>query len=226
MTEISVTRTSVIRKGHPKVPSRNTLVLLAERNDYSTFRIDTFGVRIDPIIVTKRDVNKTTLIRTHRRKVYRATLCHSTSGSALRHPDHLIMAAALIALNINGDRIAETELTAYKQGNQSLKGLERATMTTDQDGEIRSSDVKDQLTLITLVLINRRVIGIEVDEDRTHDRDGHICNRIQFLISQLKTGLVVSSDFWIITSDLITRRRWGLVFQLCNTLVSHDVLHC
>ena len=99
-------------------------------------------------------------------------------------------------------------------------------MTTDQYGKIWSGDVEDQLTLIALVLINRRVIGIEVDEDRTHDRDCHICNRIQFLISQLKTGLVVSSDFWIITSNLITRRRRGLVFQLCNTLVSHDVLHC
>lgn len=63
MTEVSVSRSSVIRKGHPKVPSLKQMSgELAKGNDNTTLRFHTFRVCINTIVLTKSNVNKSALI--------------------------------------------------------------------------------------------------------------------------------------------------------------------
>ena len=88
------------------------------------------------VIVTKRNMNKTALIRSHGRKTDCTLLLDSTSGSGLSHGNNLIMATALIALNINRNRIAEPELSTDQQRDHRLQGLKRAPMTSDENSKV------------------------------------------------------------------------------------------
>ncbi len=67
---------------------------------------------VDPVVIAKGDVNETTLVCAHRRKIDRRVLTHGAGGGGAGHGDDLVMTAALVALDIHGHGIAETEAAA------------------------------------------------------------------------------------------------------------------
>ena len=198
---------------------------LTKCDNNTTLRVDSLRMCIDTIILTKGDVNKAALISRHRRKVDRTTLRDSSRCSTLSHRNDLVVTTALVALNINRHGITEAKLSAHKQRNKRLKGLERAAMPANKHREIGRGDIENQLALVTLILINRRVIGIKMGEDRPDDGDGDIGDRVQLIIGKLDTGLIVSGDLRVLSDDLLSVDRRGVLDILFNKLISHNVLH-
>ena len=185
-----------------------------------TLRINAFGVRLNCIISAKGNVNQTALISIHRRKRNAPMRSHCTLCSGLSHRSNLILSAALVALNVNNNRIPKAKLAAYKQREQYLESIKRATMTTNQYGKVGSGDVKNQLALITLVLIDRRIIGIEVRKNGTKNRDGNIGNGIKLVIGKLNASLIVLGNLGVITHNLR-----GFLLDILGNFFNHGELH-
>ena len=161
--------------------------------------VGTLRMRIDIIVITKGNVYDPPLVCTHGRKLNLIALPHGTRGSGVRHLGHLIMATAFISLNINGNRVSEPKLSTHEQGEHSLKRLERTTMTTDENSKIRSSHIEDKLAIVTLVLIDRRVLSIKESEDRAKNRNRDISDSVKLLVRHLGTLFKVLSELRIIT---------------------------
>lgn len=164
-------------------------------------------------VITKRDMNETTLIGGHGRKLYRPTLAQSASGSRLRHRNNLILAATLISLDINYNRITKTELPTHKQREQGLKSLKRTTMATDQDSKVGSSNIKDQLALITVILIDGRVGGVEVSKNGAQNRNGDIGDSVELSIGKHLAGFIALRKHLKINQGLLGNDRL-IVHQL------------
>ncbi len=77
-------------------------------------------------------------------------------------------------------------------------------MTADEDGKIGSGDIEDDLTLVTVVLINRRISSIEEAQELTKNGESHIYERIDLLIGQLLTSFVLLLNSSIRTGDNIS----------------------
>ncbi len=181
-----------------------------------TIRVSTFGMGLNLIVLTQRDMDQAALIGTHRRKIYRATLTQGTRSSRVSHRDHLVTTTALIPLDIDSNGITETQLTAYQKGEHRLQRFKGAPMTTDKNGKIRSGHIEDKLALVTLILIDRGISGIKETQQGTKDRDGNIGYRIKLLVRELLTSLVVSSDLWIFA---------GIGLSLLFKFFRHGTLH-
>lgn len=130
------------------------------------------------------------------------------------------MATAPISLNINNDWIPKTELTADKERHHRLQRLKRPTMTTDKNRQIGSRHIENQLTFISFVFIDRRVVGIKVSEDSTNDGNRRIGNRVELFIRQLFTSLVAFRDISELTSRLIDY----LFSCFLNQFLTHSLL--
>ena len=189
---------------------------LHKRDDNATLRLRTFGVRIDAVVVTKSDMHQATFVSAHRRQAHRAVLANGTRGSRMSHGDNLVMSTALIAFDIDSNRITESKLAAYQQREDRLERLERTPMTTDQHGEVGSGDIEDKLPLIPLVLIDGRLTGIEEGQQVAKDRNGNIGDCVELLVGLLLASLVAFGNRSIFPS-----RRF---LDLLN-LVRHGTLH-
>ncbi len=89
-------------------------------------------------------------------------------------------------------------------------------MTTDQNSQIRGGHIKNQLTLITLVLIDRGISGIKETQQGAKDRDRDVSDGIELLVRKLLTSLVVSSDLGILAN---------VGFVLLFKFFRHGTLH-
>ncbi len=183
-------------------------------------RVRALGVSIDCIITTKRNMNQSTLIGIHRRKRHTLMSTDSALGSRLSHSGDLVLTATLITLDIDDNRIPKTELTTYQQREHNLKGIKRASMTTNENSKIRSSYIQNQLALVAFILIDRRVGGIEVRKDGTQNGNRNIGNGVELLIGQLFTSLVALCNLGIIARDL----RGNLLKHILDDLFRHNVL--
>ena len=183
-------------------------------------RVRALGVSIDCIITTKRNMNQSTLIGIHRRKRYTLMSTDSALGSRLSHSGDLVLTATLITLDIDDNRIPKAELTTYQQREHNLKGIKRASMTTNENSKIRSSYIQNQLALVAFILIDRRVGGIEVRKDGTQNGNRNIGNGVELLIGQLFTSLVALCNLGIIARDL----RGNLLKHILDDLFRHNVL--
>ena len=182
--------------------------------------VRTLGMRIDRIVAAKGNMNQSTLIGIHRRKRNALMGADSTLGSGLSHCGDLILATALIALNVHYDRIPKTKFAAHQQREHNLKSIQGTAMATNKHSKIGSRNVKDQLTFVAFVLINRRVGGIEVRKDGTQDRNGNVGNGVQLFISKLFTSLVALGNLGIIARNL----RGNLLKHFLDNLIRHNVL--
>lgn len=153
------------------------------------------------IVLAKRDMNKAALICIHRRKRNRATLPNSTGGSRVSHRNNFVMSTTLVPLNINNDRIPKSKFAAHKQGNKNLKGFKGTSMTTDKDGKIRSRNIQNKLTIIAIVLINRRRLGVKVRENGAKHGNSDVSDGIELLVRKLLTSFITLSDLRILTSS-------------------------
>ncbi len=183
-------------------------------------RVRALGVSIDCIITTKRNMNQSTLIGIHRRKRHTLMSTDSALGSRLSHSGDLVLTATLITLDIDDNRIPKAELTTYQQREHNLKGIKRASMTTNENSKIRSSYIQNQLALVAFILIDRRVGGIEVRKDGTQNGNRNIGNGVELLIGQLFTSLVALCNLGIIARDL----RGNLLKHILDDLFRHNEL--
>lgn len=137
---------------------------------------------LNPCVLTKRKMNKATLVGIHGLKGYGPMLTNSSGCSTLCHLGDLIAATALVALDIDHDRESEAKFAAQQQREHSLEGFKRTAMTADENGKIGSSDVEDDLTLVTVVLINRRISSIEEAQELTKNGKSDIYERIDLFV--------------------------------------------
>ena len=123
------------------------------------------GSGIDAIIVSKRDVNDSTLIRSHRSHLHAAMLACSFIGSGARDGFELLTLTALIPLDVNNNRITEAHRADSDGGNDKLQGIERTTMSTNQYRKIVTGDIEDKLPFVTLIFVDRHFANIEILQD-------------------------------------------------------------
>ena len=141
-------------------------------------------------------------------------------GSRLSHGGNLVLSTALITLDVDNDRIPKAKLTTHQQREHNLKSIEGTTMTANENSEIRSSYIQNQFTLVTLILIDRRVRRIEVRKDGTQNGNSNIGNGVELLIGQLFTSLVALCNLGIIARDL----RDNLLKHILDDLFRHNEL--
>ena len=182
--------------------------------------VRTLRMSIDGIIATKCNVNQSALVGIHGRKRNTLMSADGTLGSRLSHGGNFVLSAALVSLNIHYNRIPKAKLAAHQQREHNLKGIKGTTMTANENSKIRSGNIQNQLALVTLVLINRRVGGIEVRKDGTQNGNRNIGDGVELLIGQLFTGLVALCNLGIIARNL----RGNLLKHILDDLFRHNVL--
>ena len=123
------------------------------------------GSGIDAIIVSKRNVNDSALIRSHRSHLHAAMLACSFIGSGARDGFELLTLTALIPLDVNNNRITEAHRADSDGGNDKLQGIECTTMPANQYRKIVTGDIEDKLPLVTLIFVDRHFANIEVLQD-------------------------------------------------------------
>ena len=185
-----------------------------------TIGIRTLGMGIDRIVATKCDMNQSALVGIHGRQRNTLVSANSTLGSKLSHRGNLVLTATLVALNVNHNRIPKAKLTAYQKREHNLKSIKRTTVTTNENSKVRSRYIQNQLALIALILIDRRVGSIEVRKDGTQNRNRNIGNGVKLLIGQLFTSLVALCNLGIIARNL----RGNLLKHILDDLFRHNVL--
>ena len=138
----------------------------------------------------------------------------------------LVMTTALVPLDINDDRIAETEFTAHQQREHGLQRIKRATMATNKHSKIRCRHVEDELTVIALILIDRSTFSIKVRQDLTKDGDGNISDGVKLLIGEVLTILIALGNLGISTYilRLLLLSNISLTFfiELIKQFLSHS----
>ena len=96
----------------------------------------TFGCRLDSRVVTKGNVDDTTFIRAHGTELdttsLRSRLARRRTGQGLE----LLTLPALVALDVDDDGEAETDLANGDRRDEELQCLERLPMTADEDRQI------------------------------------------------------------------------------------------
>ena len=182
--------------------------------------VRTLRMSIDGIIATKCNVNQSALVGIHGGKRNTLMSADGTLGSRLSHGGNLVLSAALVSLDVHYNRIPKAKLAAHQQREHNLKGIKGTTMTANENSKIRSGNIQNQLALVTLVLINRRVGGIEVRKDGTQNGNRNIGDGVELLIGQLFTGLVALCNLGIIARNL----RGNLLKHILDDLFRHNVL--
>lgn len=175
---------------------------------------------VNGIVTTKCNVNQSALIGIHGRQGNTLMSANSALGGGLGHRSNLVLTTTLVTLNVDDNRIPKAELTAYQQREHNLKGIKRTPMATNENSEIRSSYIQNQLALVTFILIDRRVRRIEGRKDGTQNGNSHIGNGVELLIGQLFTSLVALCNLGIIARDL----RGNLLKHILDVLFRHNVL--
>lgn len=158
---------------------------LAKRDDNAALGIGALGVRIHAGVIAQRDMHQTALVRAHGRQRDGGMLTHGTGGSVVGHRDHLVVTAALVALDVHGNGIAEPELTADQQREEGLKRLQCLAVTTDEHRQIGRGDVEDKLPLVPVILIDRRILGVEVEQKVAKNGDGEVSDGVEILVREL-----------------------------------------
>ena len=185
-----------------------------------TIGIRALGMSVNGIVAAKGNVNQSTLIGIHGRQGNTLMSANGALGSGLRHGSNLVLSAALITLDVHDDRIPKAKLAAHQQRKHDLKSIKGTTMTPNENSKIRSGNIQNQLTLVALILIDRRVGGIEVRKDGTQDGNRDIGNGVELLVCQLFTSLVALCNLGIIARDL----RGNLLKHILDDLFRHNVL--
>lgn len=93
-------------------------------------------------------------------------------------------------------------------------------MTTNEDRQIGSRHIENQLAFISFVFIDRRVIGIKMSEDSAYDGNRRISNRVELFIGQLSTSLVAFRNISELSSRLIVY----LLSCFLNQFLTHSLL--
>ncbi len=97
----------------------------------------------------------------------------------------LLSLAALVSFYIYDDRIAISNSTHSNCRYDELKSVKCLTMSPDKHRKIISRDIEDQLTIITLILIDCYFTYIEVFQNILQGSYGRIGDAIKLFVCQL-----------------------------------------
>ena len=161
------------------------MVQLLNRNDNDvTLGSFTLGSSLDASVITKSNMDDTTLVRSHWTKLNasmsRSRLLCGRASKGLK----LLTLTALIPFNIDNDRVTETNDANRNDGNQELESIKGTTMTTNKNRKIVASDIKDELTVVAFILVDGDLTNIEVFKDVLQCRNCSVGNEIKFFIRQ------------------------------------------
>lgn len=162
-------------------------------NDNPTIRILTLRVSSNGVIVDKSKVNKAPLIGVHGSHSNSTLLASLRSGSPGKTLN-LRLPAGLIALNINNDGIVELKSAAHQGRKNHLKRIERTAMAANEHRKIPAVNVKDQLPIIAIVLVDRALSLTKETEELAKILNSDIRNLIGLIIGQLDAGLKMLAD--------------------------------
>ena len=88
-------------------------------------------------------------------------------------------------------------------------------MTSDQNSQITSRHIKNELALIALIFIDGGGLGTKMTKNGTQYRDGNIGNGIKLFIGQRNAGFVMRSDIGIFANN-------GRVSNLSSSIGNTD----
>ena len=182
----------------------------------ATGRLSTLGVSLDAVVIAQGDMDETPLISRHGRQVHVAMLTHGTVSSGLGNGENLVTTTALVSLHVNGNGVSEPKATAHEKGEQRLERFESLSMSTNQNRKIGRSDIKNQLALVSIVLIDRRVGGIKEPEDGAKDAHGYVGDGIELLVGKLSSGLVMLGNLSELSILASGQSRLGQFFRHGN----------
>ena len=72
-------------------------------------------------------------------------------------------------------------------------------MTTDKNRKIGGGHIENELSFITLILIDGGIGSVKIAKDRTKNRDSNISDGVELLISELFACFICCGDFRIVT---------------------------
>ncbi|CDD86400.1 uncharacterized protein BN589_01072 [Collinsella sp. CAG:289] len=126
-------------------------------------------------------------------------LTHRACGSGVSHRNNLVMTTALISFDVNRNRIAEPKTTTHQKREHGLEGLQGTAMTTDKNRKIGGGHIENELSFITLILIDRGIGSVKITKDRTKNRDSNISDGVELFIGELFACFICCGDFRIVT---------------------------
>ena len=149
-----------------------------------TFGSFTLGSSLDTSVITKSNMDDTTLVRSHWTKLNasmsRSRFLCGRASKGLK----LLTLTALIPFNIDNDRITEANDANRNDGNQKLESIKGAAMTTNKNRKIVTGNIKDKLTVVTLILVDGDLTNIEIFKDVLQCGNCSVGNEIKFFIRQ------------------------------------------
>ena len=189
-------------------------------NDNPTIRILTLRVSGNGVIVDKGKVNQTTLIGIHGSHSDSTLLTSLRSGGPGKTLN-LRLPAGLIALDINNDGIVELKPAAHQRRKNHLKRIERTAMAANEYRKIPAVNVKDQLPVIAIVLVDRALSLTKETEELAKILNSNIRNLIGLIIGQLDAGLKMLAD----RGELISGIGGGGLLVGCADLSQNLFVH-
>ena len=101
-----------------------------------------FRSSLNTIVVTKRDMNNTALVRGHRTKLDAAMLVGGLVGRRARDSFELLTLAVLVSLNIDDHGIAETDRANGNGRHNKLQSIKGLAMAADEKARPKASAIK------------------------------------------------------------------------------------
>ncbi len=145
----------------------------------------TFGSGFNPIVIAQSDMDDSTLIRCHRTKFYTAVLTSRAIRRRTGNRFQLLPLTTLVSLYINNNGVSESHFPNGNSRNKELQGIQGLSVTSDQHGKIIAGYIKDKLSFITFVFVDRHFANIEILQDILENGNGCISHLIELLIAQL-----------------------------------------
>jgi len=150
-------------------------------NDFAIW-LFTLRKRNDTWVIYQGKMNKTTFVCIHGSQDHTTALAFGALRSSVRNGLKLGLATALVALDIDNNRIVELCTTAHQRGENHLKRIKGPPMPPDKNSKISTVYVKDEFALITIVFVDRAVRLAKESKDALEERDCLVGNLVRFLI--------------------------------------------
>ena len=123
-----------------------------------------------------------------------ATLLAGTLCSRKSNGLKLLLATGLVALDVHHDGVVELDAAAHQGGQHHLKGIQGTAVTTDENREVTTVDVKNELTLVTVVLVDGRLSLAKEGQNLLQIVNGEVGDLVGLLVSKGNAGLKVLAN--------------------------------
>lgn len=175
--------------------SRNESYLLTTHgsDDHVTLGILALRMSGNISVIDKSKVNKTTLIGVHRLET-NLTRTLGTRSSRPSNRLNLLLPTILVALNVNNDGEVEAKTLTNDRRDDELKSVEHATVAANENCQVTAINVENELSLVTIVLIDGGLSLTKALEDITNHANGEVGDGVKLVVAKLFISLVGSSN--------------------------------